>query len=1111
MPVCTGRAVAAAAAVAIAALFLIAPGPERAAGQEAASDSAASPAEADAAAALRERIATLRGETRLDEAVRAAQELVAVVEADTARADQERADASRLLATVQHVASLPPVAQRALARADSLIGVLEACVDRKDAAGGAAVLDTIVAVEQRWLGERHIEVATTLLLGAQLKIACGQWHEAEPLLREACAIRRESLGDRHPELASALNWLAYLLQDLDRYEEAAEMQRDVLAIYRATPGLSRARLHSALTNYASTLYFLGRYDEAEARFREDLAIAREEFGPWQPQTAVVLRNLGRTQQRLGRFADAEQAYREAVAILRESGDETSPGFVSNLAALGSLHRARGEYGAAEPLLRRALEIDRASSAVPTARTATLFGNLADLRVLQGDLATAEELFTEALAIQRRLRPEGSLAAATTIDNLATVHRRRHDLAGAESLYREALDMRRAAVGEEDRLVAFSLNNLGLLLRERGDLEAAEPLLRRSLEIRRAVEGEGHPSVARALSSLGLLEIDRGRLDEAEALFEGALAIRRRTLAHENPLTGMALKHLASIRLARGDPAGAEVQLGEAARIYDVARTRVGTGIDRATAEIEDPYPLLGLTLLERGRFEEAWPVVETARARVLGELLAASRSKRFTPEEASREEAMRRELARLESALTASLADTARGAIQGRLLAAEADWAEFQRELAERHPDLKVRTAELEEVQAALDDQTAIVGWCDGELWPGALRRWGYVVRSSGQVRWVPLPVPATAKSPGAPPDTTARELRRLLMRPFSDPGRLAALGARLGADRFTPLEEALAGVQRLVIIPSGDLLGLPLEILVDAQGRYLADRFLISYTPSATVHARLTSRTGRDTGRPLRALLVGDPVFQPDHVAGMDTLADARRSATPGADRTDLANLPRLAHTRREVEGIAAACPGSRLLLGTEASEQTLATMAAGGDLARFDVIHLATHAMVDELRPFRSALVLSQVGLPDPFEAALGGEAAFDGLLTSAEILAGWRLDADLVVLSACETALGREVAGEGTIGFAYTFLQVGARALLVSLWPVEDRATALLMRRFYENLSGAYRDERDGQTAQPLPAAQALREAKRFLRGGGGGAGGSVRSHPFYWSAFILVGPD
>jgi CHAT domain-containing protein len=243
---------------------------------------------------------------------------------------------------------------------------------------------------------------------------------------------------------------------------------------------------------------------------------------------------------------------------------------------------------------------------------------------------------------------------------------------------------------------------------------------------------------------------------------------------------------------------------------------------------------------------------------------------------------------------------------------------------------------------------------------------------------------------------------------------------------------------------------------------------------------------------------------------------------------------------TRREVEALAALLPKDKvqLLLGSEASEQRLDQLAAAGQLKDYRLLHFATHGALDTATPAHSALLLATDRLPDAERQAREGKKVYTGRLTVAEVLT-WKLDADLVALSACETGLGRQAGGEGMLGFVQALVQAGARSVLVSLWPVDDAATALLMTRFYQNLLG----QREGLKA-PLGKAEALREAKQWLRGlprpqaealaaqlskgelrltvsplkpaaapaAGSDKGDRPYAHPYYWSAFVLLGdPD
>jgi CHAT domain-containing protein len=233
---------------------------------------------------------------------------------------------------------------------------------------------------------------------------------------------------------------------------------------------------------------------------------------------------------------------------------------------------------------------------------------------------------------------------------------------------------------------------------------------------------------------------------------------------------------------------------------------------------------------------------------------------------------------------------------------------------------------------------------------------------------------------------------------------------------------------------------------------------------------------------------------------------------------------------------------PEPRLLFDSEASEQKLSELAATGELGRYRYLHLATHGEVDDQRALRSAVILSRDTLPDPEKQLFSGKPVYDGRLTAEEMLRSWNLNTDLVTLSACETALGKYEKGEGFVGVAQALLLCGSRSVCLSLWKVDDAATALLMQRFYANLLG----KRDGLKA-PMPKARALREAKEWLRNlsreealrvaaevsngverGKGRPKGKLLpalperepsakddrpyAHPYYWAAFVLIGdPD
>lgn len=1034
---------------------------------------------------LQERIWELRRQTRYAEAADIAKELLDLKKGDAETKLWEVADAERLVSTLEHVVGLPNGARREIALADSLADAFLGSWERGQFSEARVALEQELRIRRKLLGEQHTEVAQNLNDFAALLYAEGDYAGAEKIFREALAMRRNLLGDDHPEIAGTLNNLAFLLQ------------------------------------------LQGDYVGAEPLYWEALGIYKRALGDEDPLVATALANLGTLFEDWGDYESAEPLLRQALVMRRDLLGEEHPDFAMSLNNLALLLQAEGNYAAAEPLYRRALAINRKYFREKHPYVASALNNLAGVLRGQGDYVAAEQLFRESLELRREIFGEEHPDVAGSLNNVAGALRARGDKAGAESLYRESLAMLKRLLGEEHPQVALGLNNLGNLRRERGGYAEAETLFRESLAISRRMLGNEHRNVGLGLNNLALLLADEGQYNEAGTLFSDALGIWKNMLGEDHPLVVEALSNLGGVLLAQGDYTTAETVLEEAASAYDAARLRVGTGLERV-AFLPSPYPRLAAARLGLGHADKAWLSAEKALGRALADLLLNADARDLNHTEAASEDSLRRALGDLEREMAAFRSASDRDSstyasgmldeARNRLLVAEAGWSSFQREMAKKYPVTEGQSFPLERVQAALGSESAVIGWLDVEVKKGQHDSWGYVIRSSGPVCWARLGHGSEKEGETSPHDRARAFRETLAVLGFL--GLDAARDARdLYAQRIRPLLGALEGVGELTVIPSGAMVGVPIEALVDIEGIFLADRYAVSYIPSATIYTWLSERACESEGT-ARALLIGDPPFTEAHAVAMEheemvlasteVIRDASvlRAALAGNDCA-LTCLPRLLGTREEISTVAELYQEAVVLKGPDASEQEVVRLAEEATLLDFETIHLATHALVDDERPDRSALVLSLVNLPDPLEAAMAGTRIYDGLVTAKEILREWHLNADLVTLSACETGLGKEVLGEGYVGFAHTFLQAGARSLLVSLWPVEDEATSLLMRRFYENWRGKYADDRSIGRARPMSKAKALQEAKHWLRTYEDEYGRRPFEHPYFWSAFILIG--
>jgi CHAT domain-containing protein len=286
-----------------------------------------------------------------------------------------------------------------------------------------------------------------------------------------------------------------------------------------------------------------------------------------------------------------------------------------------------------------------------------------------------------------------------------------------------------------------------------------------------------------------------------------------------------------------------------------------------------------------------------------------------------------------------------------------------------------------------------------------------------------------------------------------------------------------------VTIVSDGVLAYVPFETLSgDAPHQQsLLERFAISYAPSASALASIRTRSGGVALRSKEFIGFADPVYdRPGKMEGeRSTTQPATHHAALESELErgfDLTNLP---YTRTEVSNIRSLFPVARrqIYLGSEAREEKV----KAEKLDDYRYVHFAAHGYIDEQHPRRSGIVLS-----------LNGNEKEDGFLQMHEIMR-LKLNADLVTLSACRTGVGTLFRGEGVLGLSRAFFYAGAASVVVSLWNVNDAATAELMKSFYQNLG------------RGMPKDEALRQAKLALLK----SPQRTWHHPYYWAPFVLVG--
>ena len=801
-----------------------------------------------------------------------------------------------------------------------------------------------------------------------------------------------------------------------------------------------------------------KYRESMPRFEQALALQRAANQPY--EIALTLHNFSIANWYLGDCQRASGEVEEALAIGRRLHDRAREAFsllalANDQLCVGDAQKALDTYSEALPLWRELK--DPRNEALTLNNTGVLHASL-------GDFDNARNAYDAALKIRRK--SQDPAAQAETLNNLGQLKLQIREHRAALDYYEEAY--RLTPLKEHRRGQAYALQGIGQARYKLGDGEAALEPLRKSVEILHDL-GERN---GESYSWQVLAECERSVAD-----YERALALEREV--GNRPGEAISLAGLARVQRDRGDLENARSSIEKALEIIESSRLNVLSPDLRISflAAKRDAYELYVSVLLRLDRAhpdpslkELAFQTSERSHARALLDALAETRAgirEGIDPQLLERQRELQKEWNAKAESMTRS--PEARMQFAGLTVRRQQLDARI-REVSPRYAALDApRPARLEDIRArVLDARTTLLEYMLGEeqsyLW--------VVTRTSLECIELPgrgvldpavhrMYTALTARNRRNPSEAIADKQARLRAAD-REVTRAATLLKRLLVSRIP----AAPPGRRFIVVPDGSLNLLPFSVLGIAGQ--------IVNAPSATVLAEMRPDSNTPSPRKRPILLIADPVFNAE-----DVRISRKHGVHPAA--INAANrFPRLPLSREEAEGIAAMAPPGRVnrALDFDAAPAVL----NAPDAERFGIIHIAAHTLLDNAHPELSGIVLSRVdrnGNPR------------DGFLRLQEIY-NLRLRADLVTLSACETAMGKDIRGEGLIGLARGFLYAGARRVVASLWKVDDNAAAAFMQRFYGNL---YR--RGMSPAAALQAAQS--EMRR-----------TTEWHaPYYWSAFILQG--
>ena len=945
------------------------------------------------------------------------------------------------------------------------------------------------------------DTATATLWLADALKGQGRYPEAETLHRQVLEIRRKTLGANHPDTAFAMEDLALTLLEEGRYAEAEPLLRRALTINETALGPESAGVARGENSLARLLRTEGRYAEAEPHFRRALAIREQALGPDDADTASSLNSLGLLLWSQGRLPESEQLMRRSLAIRERILGPDDPNTALTVNGLALVINDAGRYAEAELLYRRAQEAIEKAKGPGHPDTAMIITNLGSVLYDEGHADEVEPLFRRALAIREKALGAEHPDTAMSLNNLAFILENQKRYAEAEALYRQALAVDQRALGRVHTDTAIVMRSIGELLGDQGRYAEAEPLFRGAVEINETALGPDHPDTAAAHESLGLTE-------EQQAKFAEAAGDYRRACAPRSAL------------------ASAQDRIGEAASTAKVRSSRCSTRLalslwgwsDRGGGPAANEKP----EALKREAFLTAQRAALSAAGEALARsaALAAARSA-GVGDQASAYEAALLERGRLEGEFAKAASEAGEGGVEHRALLVTArdktlaKIATLKVELRSKAPRYwdyrSPEPVDVAALQTTVDPNAALLTEDEALLAfmipPGADKGLVFAV-SKTRIDWARIPLT------GYELENLIRAVRKPIDRRYLGFNRQAAF------DLYRALlgDPAIQGVIKdkpvLLFVPAGPLTSLPPGLLVTAppeggtagdsdQDMLRATPWLLRSKAVALLPAVSSLRTLRQLAPAERTqasdplLAFADPDFGGSQVA--DTTGAANAGGAPVTPRgytnyfeqghpmrNALRGLPRLPGTLIEGEALMSALdgrPGS-LLTGAQASKAELMARNADGRLAQVRVLEFATHGLVAGAASW----------LAEPALALAAGPRPEDELLLASEA-STLRLNAEWVLLSACNTASPDAPEAEGLSGLSRAFFYAGAHSLLVSHWPVRDDIAS----RLIPAILLAQRDTRG------LGRAQALRKASLAILDDP-----AIRAaNPSAWAPFSLIG--
>lgn len=955
--------------------------------------------------------------------------------------------------------------------------------------------------------------------------ASGHYDSAIVLGREALTLAEKMYEPTDTLIAGLYERLAhYMLRRGGRFREAAGLYQSALSIREKALGSADTSLLPLLYQLGLSHYQSSEFLEAENVFKRLIRLTETVFGPGSLELAKPLQILGALYKTTGRYAESETAQRLSLDTRVAHLGTDHPETAGNLQNLSVLYSDLGRFTEAESLTVKSFRLFVKTYGYESGHIFGSLHNLGEIYHQEGRILRAKETFLESLRMKEKFQGPTSTWTISTLTSLGVVYGELGMPDSAEHFFRRALAALDHNYGQRSSSSVSTLQKLGTLIHQQGQYAQAESLLILSRRIGEDSWGTDHPSVSISLLLLANVYRDLEQYRTADSLYQQALSIRTALLGEDTPLHAECYEELGRSALLQKNARTGFANLVKAFRIGRETFFRRSSILSEKDAlslsgRLHDTAGKVfsAFFLLERPTQQDTIQMAEVALSLKSGNTdVALERSRWLLRNKDPGLDRLTDQYRTTQSLLSKSFVSNSTQSPLARRFLTDSlvtRCDSLERELVRQSGSViresMYRDSVVQKILAAMPARVTLVEfvrWNPTTPYStDSTSRFLALVIDSASVKTV-VDIGSTK-----PIDDLVTQYRQLFPRLGAhvvtyDQRQSDILSNTLLGKIWRPFEHHLPVRNSVFVAPDGGLNLISLGGLRYNDGRYLIERHPLHYLSAG----RDMIRFGQDTTSSGESLLaLGDPDFDAtprQRLSGESALAlqavhsedNAPRNVRTGCEALSDMKVDRLPNTRAEVAAIGKAFPLSDVFEGSSASEETFKTMAHGRK-----AIHLATHGYylqascgeqtpspVSENPLLQSGLLLAGANLHGEGAREAGAE---DGILTALEVSAMDLRGTDLVVLSACETGLGKVEQGEGVYGLRRAFQMAGAKTVVSSLWKVPDRQTMQFMKTLYSTKAKTYPE------LMQQVALKHIREAR--LRG--------RPTHPFTWGAFVATG--